>query len=52
MKYVPPAITKVESAKMAFGSKKNSSNFGSVKIGNNPDSVDTFTSAAGYVANE
>jgi hypothetical protein len=49
MKYVPPAITKIESAKVAFGSKKNS--FESVKIGDNPDSVDTHSPPAGYVAN-
>lgn len=51
MKYIPPAITKVESAKAAFGSKKNNPSFGSVKIGNNPDGADTHSPSTGYVAN-
>jgi hypothetical protein len=51
MKYIPPAITKVESAIAAFGSKKNSPIFASMKIGTQPDGVDTLTAAAGYVAN-
>jgi hypothetical protein len=49
MKYIPPAITKVESASAAIGSKKTS--FASMKIGTQPDGVDTLTTAAGYVAN-
>jgi hypothetical protein len=51
MKYVPPAVTRVESAKAAFGSKKNSPNFESVKIGTHPDGTDTLSPAAGYIAN-
>jgi len=51
MKYAPPAITKVESAKAAFGSKRNSSSFQSVKIGMHPDGADTLSPASGYVAN-
>jgi len=51
MKYVPPAITKVESAKAAFGSKRNSPSFESVKIGTHPDGADTLSPPAGYAAN-
>lgn len=51
MKYVPPAITKVESAKAAFGSKRNNPSLESVKIGTHPDGADTMSPAAGYVAN-
>lgn len=51
MKYVPPAITRVESATAAFGSKKNSPRFESMKIGTNPDGADTLSPPSGYAAN-
>ena len=51
MKYVPPAITKVESGKASFGSKTNRQRFESVKIGTHPDGADTLSPPTGYTAN-
>jgi hypothetical protein len=51
MKYVPPAITKVENIANAFDSSKNAIRFGSVKGEGQIDHQGELTSGPAYRAN-
>jgi hypothetical protein len=51
MKYVPPAITSVESIEQAFGSDKRTLRFGNVKGEGQIDHQGELTSGPAYQAN-